>query len=78
MYRDLRRILREQAAEDARAEMRRLGLGSGTGAGLKKETDMDKSVKDNRHGPSDADDDGDYNNPASGYGRGQNRADDDG
>ncbi len=65
MYRDIRRILREQEAADAREKLRRLGrqnsAGSPDGGGA-------KELPAKRSGDSSGNDD-DYNDPASGYGQ---------
>ena len=64
MYRDMRRFLREQAAEDAREKLRRMGHME------------DKPRRDGGGNSSDSaggetGDSDDYNDPSSGYGHGE-------
>lgn len=69
VYRDVRRILREQAAADAREKLLRLGqMPTDSPAGGK----PGSRTVDNAPAPRDGTDD-DYGDPASGYGRGRDK-----
>ena len=69
VYRDVRRILREQAAADAREKMLRLGRPPMESASSGKP--VSPTAGNAAGGGSGADDD--YDDPASGYGRGRER-----
>ena len=69
VYRDVRRILREQAAADAREKLLRLGRPSTDSASGGK---PGSPTADNTPGGRDGADEN-YGDPSSGYGRGQDK-----
>ena len=69
VYRDVRRILREQAAADAREKLLRMGQSpTDNAAGDKPASPTAGDASGGRGGADD-----DYDDPASGYGRGRDK-----